>query len=127
MGDRLKKRLAALQGGEPLFGVDDSRIQYIIRATREQRFTSPFIHTPEKVKIGKPESGFNMTRLTDYGGEERKYITNAPTRREPDPITSGILEGLTRPVFDIHQELSQAGEEVKQGKIRSYRGISWKW
>lgn len=62
----------------------------ISKFSKEGKFISPYIHTPE---IGQPR------------------------KREADPIIKGITKGFSEPILGIKQELESAGDNFKQGKI----------
>lgn len=74
----------------------------IIKATKEQNFVSPFIQTPEKIQI-----------------PDTKFVEDAPRKREADSFTQSLFRGLSTPLLSSYQELGQAGDEFKQGKVGS--------
>lgn len=74
----------------------------IIKATREQNFVSPFIQTPEKIQI-----------------PDTKFVEDAPRKREADSFTQSLFRGLSTPLLSSYQELGQAGDEFKKGKVGS--------
>lgn len=76
-----------------------SEIRKISNASKNKNFVSPNIQSSNKMQI------------------DNKTIQDAPRIRNADPVTKGIIEGLSMPILAIHDELSKSSDQIASGQV----------